>query len=255
MHPIYALWAVPRTTSTAFEWMMRMRGDLACFHEPFGEAWFRGEDAQAPRLSADAPRKAGLSSTGVWENLQRTAETHPVFIKCFPNYSDHLWGEAFLNRFTHSFLIRDPVKVLQSLQKSLDKSSSTDTYTIREMGFEEQRILFDLLCQRDGIAPPVIDSDDLLEDPPTMVAAYCAAIGIPFIPEALSWTPGDRKEVLWYDSDDSVWHASLRDSDGLKAQPRRPTSPDQVPERLKFMYEPFAEAYAHLHTHRVSPKM
>ena len=41
MHPIIAMWAVPRSTSTAFEWMMRQRGDLDCLHEPFGEAWYR----------------------------------------------------------------------------------------------------------------------------------------------------------------------------------------------------------------------
>lgn len=41
MNPIYILWATPRSTSTAFEWMMRMRGDMACFHEPFGEACYR----------------------------------------------------------------------------------------------------------------------------------------------------------------------------------------------------------------------
>jgi hypothetical protein len=45
MNPIYVLWATPRSTSTAFEWMMRMRGDMACFHEPFGEAWYRGDDS------------------------------------------------------------------------------------------------------------------------------------------------------------------------------------------------------------------
>jgi adenylylsulfate kinase len=49
MHPIHVLWATPRTTSTAFEWMMRMRGDMACFHEPFGLAWYQGSDARARR--------------------------------------------------------------------------------------------------------------------------------------------------------------------------------------------------------------
>ena len=34
MHKIVALWAVPRSTSTAFEWMMRQRGDIDCLHEP-----------------------------------------------------------------------------------------------------------------------------------------------------------------------------------------------------------------------------
>mgnify|MGYP004335039397 FL=1 len=28
MHKIVALWAVPCSTSTAFEWMMRQRGDM-----------------------------------------------------------------------------------------------------------------------------------------------------------------------------------------------------------------------------------
>ena len=43
MHKIVTLWAVPRSTSTAFEWMMRQRGDMECLHEPFGEAWYQGE--------------------------------------------------------------------------------------------------------------------------------------------------------------------------------------------------------------------
>lgn len=47
-----------------------------------------------------------------------------------------------------------------------------------------------------GRPPVVIDSDDLLEDPMRMVESYCGAIGIPFIAQALSWTPGDRGEVL-----------------------------------------------------------
>lgn len=29
MHSILALWATPRSTSTAFEWMMRQRGDYS----------------------------------------------------------------------------------------------------------------------------------------------------------------------------------------------------------------------------------
>ena len=49
MTPILALWAVPRSTSTAFEWMMRQRGDFECVHEPFGEAWYFGTDRRTPR--------------------------------------------------------------------------------------------------------------------------------------------------------------------------------------------------------------
>ena len=60
MEKILALWAVPRSTSTAFEWMMRMRGDFECLHEPFGEVWYQGEEPLWPRATQDSLRTPGL---------------------------------------------------------------------------------------------------------------------------------------------------------------------------------------------------
>ena len=57
--PILALWAVPRSTSTAFEWMMRQRGDFECFHEPFGEVWYQGESPLWPRATSERVRTPG----------------------------------------------------------------------------------------------------------------------------------------------------------------------------------------------------
>ena len=89
MHQILVLWATPRSTSTAFEWMMRMRGDLTCFHEPFGEAWYQGEDARWPRIQADSERIAGLTFDSVWQTLRDAASQGPVFSKDFPHYIEH----------------------------------------------------------------------------------------------------------------------------------------------------------------------
>ena len=85
-----------------------------------------------------------------------------------------------------------------------------------------------------------------------MVERYCNAIGIPFIAEALSWEPGSRNEVLWYDGDDSVWHESLKNSDGLKPQPRRETSVEELPQRLQDLYYDFLTHYQHLHQYRLT---
>ena len=254
MYPILALWATPRSTSTAFEWMMRMRGDLACFHEPFGEAWYQGEDARAPRLDPSSPRKPGLSFASVQETLLQAAHKRPVFIKDMPQFTDHLWDSAFLGRFRHSFLIRDPAKVLASLQRSWDKKGDTEGFTRNEIGFDEQRRLFDTLFVQFDKTPVVIDSDDLLEDPEGVVAAYCEAMGIPFIAEALSWEPGSRSEVLWYDGDDSIWHETLKNSDGLKPQPRNKVDLAELPQRLQGLYHEFLPHYQHLYTHRLQPE-
>lgn len=242
---ILALWAVPRSTSTAFEWMMRQRGDFHCLHEPYGEAWYQGEDPLWPRATKSSPRTPGLTLTGVTEKLQTLAAAGPLFIKDFPHYIDHLCNDEWLSLFRHSFLIRHPAKTITSVY---DKWPD---FHEKEVGFAEQRALFDRLADKCGTPPPVLDSDDLLEDPEKMVALWCDSVGIPQIPEALHWEPGARDEVSWWDG--GSFHANLRNSDGLKAQKRRYIEIDDVPQRVKGIYETCLPHYAHLHAFRLRP--
>ena len=83
MHKIIVLWAVPRSTSTAFEWMMRQRGDLNCLHERFGEAWYQGEDPLWPRFTKGEKITPGLTRETVWQDIQTRACKGLVFIKDF----------------------------------------------------------------------------------------------------------------------------------------------------------------------------
>ena len=242
-HPIHVLWAVPRSTSTAFEWMMRQRGDLNCVHEPFGEAWYQGEQPLWPRVAADSVRTPGLTLESVWQNLQAMANEGPVFSKDFAHYITSLWDKEFLANFNHSFLIRDPAKTITSMYKHWPDFDEA------ELGFAEQRELFDKLSDHLGAAPPLIDSDDLLEDPHNIIERWCDAIGIPFIESALSWTPGARDEVSWWDG--GAFHENLRDSDGLKPQERRYVEMDQLPDRVKNIYDRVLLHYDYLYEHRL----
>lgn len=243
MYPIYILWAVPRTTSTAFEWMMRMRGDMTCFHEPFGECWYQGDDALAPRLDADSPRQPGLTFAGVRAALADAAKSRPVFSKDMPQFSDHMWSDDFFAAYTHAFLIRDPAKIMASMARTGEE------FTLKEMGFEDQQRLFDILADRDGHVPFVMDSDDIMEDPQAMVRMYCEAMGFDFKPEALSWEAGARSEVLWYDKD-GKFHDMLKKSDGLKPQRRTYTDPADLPDWAKRQYDAAVPHYRYLHAHR-----
>lgn len=244
MHKILALWATPRSTSTAFEWMMRMRGDMTCFHEPFGEPWYQGEEPLWPRLKADSVRTPGLTFDSVWSKLRTAAEKRPVFVKDFPHYIEHMWTEEFLAHFKHSFLVRDPAKVATSMFKHWPD------FVLQETGFIEQRQLFDRLSDEMGQAPPVIDSDDLLENPNGIVEAYCKAVGIRFMPQALTWEPGARDEVSWYDG--GSWHENLRNSDGLKPQMRQYIDISEAPDRVKEIYAIALPHYKRLRAHRLT---
>ena len=244
MHRILALWAVPRSTSTAFEWMMRQRGDMQCLHEPFGEAWYQGEAPLWPRATADSVRTPGLTLASVLETLKIAASKGPVFSKDFPHYIDHMWSDELLDLFNHSFLIRDPAKTITSMY---DKWPD---FHEKEVGFAEQRELFDRLCDKYGEAPPVLDSDDLLENPHAMVKLWCEAVGIPFLQQALSWEPGARDEVSWWDG--GSFHANLRNSDGLKAQQRKYIDIAEAPDRVKQIHQTVLPHYQHMHTQRLA---
>ena len=244
MHKILVLWATPRSTGTAFEWMMRQRGDMECFHEPFGEWWYEGDGALWPRLTPDSPRKPRLTFEKVWSKLKQAAVRGPVFSKDFPHYIENHWNDEFLGHFNHSFLIRDAAKVVTSVQKRWP-----DVH-LKELAFLEQRELFDRLADRDGKAPPVIDSDDLLENPEGMVSAYCDAAGIPFIQEALTWQAGAGTEAYsWYDG--GSWHETLKASTGLTAQQPGYVDISGAPDHAKRLYEQVLPHYEHLHAYRL----
>ena len=245
MANIVALWAVPRSTSTAFEWMMRQRGDITCLHEPFGEAWYQGEAPLWPRVREDSLRVPGLTLESVWDNMLSLASKGPVFSKDFPHYIDHMWDDEMLSHFTHSFLIRNPAMTITSMY---DKWPD---FHEKEVGFAEQRELFERLMDKTGSPPPVIDSDDLLENPAGIVEAWCKAVGLPFIESALSWEPGARDEVSWWDG--GSFHANLRNSDGLKPQPRKSyINIDEAPARVQDVYERVLPHYEFMRKYRLS---
>lgn len=246
MHRIIILWSTPRTTSTAFEWMMRMRGDMTCFHEPFGEAWYKGDDAACPRLTPQDTRIPGLSAQVVLNRMLVAAQERPVFSKDMPHYIEHIADGPFLSHFTHSFLIRDPEKAIPSIY------SRAPHWDLKEFGFKDHRWLFDKVTEHNGRVPPVIDSDDLLSNPHGTIAAWCKAVEIPFIPEALSWKPGNRDQVSWYDS--GSWHDALKNSDGLKPQPRTYGDIASAPAAVKEIYDMALPHYQHLYAHRLQPK-
>ena len=237
------LWATPRSTSTAFEWMMRQRGDFHCFHEPFNELYYYGEDRRSER-DAGVAAKPGHDYASVWSDLETRALEENLFLKDFAYSVEHFLDEAMLDRMTHSFLIRDPYQVIQGLDRHWPDCSFT------EVGLESLARLFDRIAERDGKIPPVMASTDLLADPAATTRAYCAAVGIEFIGEALEWEPGERSEVSWYGEGTGPWHDSLRLSSGIKPQ-KTDYPPLERDSRLMDLYQRSLPYYEHLFAHKL----
>src|SRR4051812_38426331 len=202
---VYALWSAPRARSTAFFRSMLERGDLLALHEPLeGLIYFGSTEVEGRTFESPASLLAWLRDGTPCVN---------VFMK---ETTDHRVLEAvladrpFVAGARHAFLIRRPEEIAASLY-ALEPRMRADS-----IGLEA---LHDLHAAVSDIAehrPVIIESDDLVARPEATMAAYCAAVGLPFIPEALTWEPGERSE--WRRS--ARWHVDVGASSGFE-QPER----------------------------------
>lgn len=243
MKDIIALWGVPRSVSSAFNQMMMRRGDVSAHHEPFGEVYYYGEERAAAR-DQGAPTRPGLSYASVWRALREAAGEKVVFFKDFPFQLEPVLTDSFLDQCVHSFLIRDPAKTVES------NYAKWPDITVKELGFEAQHRLFNRLCERNGTPPPVIDAEELLDDAHGILRAWCSAVGLPFIEEALSWKGDTPKSVSWFDGD--RFHGNLKASDGLKRQ-KRGYPPVASDPRMVELYLDCVPHYRALYAHRLTP--
>ncbi|HEV2742057.1 MAG TPA: hypothetical protein VGV91_02770, partial [Rubrobacter sp.] len=114
-HKPIALWAVPRSISTAFERVFVEREDFEVLHEPFSDAYYYGPDRMSDRF-ADAEPKPEHSFEKV---LQRVLEPQDkrVFVKDMAYQAKGVLSPDFAGRFVNTFIVRDPKYVLVSLYK------------------------------------------------------------------------------------------------------------------------------------------
>jgi hypothetical protein len=116
----------------------------------------------------------------------------------------------------NAFLIRAPERVLASYVRKRAEVKLAD------IGFVRQAEIFNRVADRLGAAPPVIDAEDVLGDPPRLLRALCTALGVPFMEEMLAWPPGRRAtDGVWA----AHWYGAVERSTGFSAPARELAAP------------------------------
>src|ERR671911_1556283 len=174
-----ALWAVPRSLSTAFERVFVERDDLEVLHEPFSASYYYSEDRLSNRYS-DVEPKAENNYENVLAEVFKPRERR-LFLKDMPYQAKGVLSPEFISRFTNTFIIRDPKYVLTSLYKMWPD------FTLEETGFEQLYRLFRYATELDPEDVVVVDAMTFSENPVGVLSAYCEHLEIPFRTDALSW--------------------------------------------------------------------
>ncbi len=209
---------------------MLEHGGLIALHEPFDNIADHGSTMVNGHPVADP---AKLITT-----LRGLAGTGRVFFKETTDRRHHavLADRRFLAEVTHTFLIRAPAEIAASCY-----ALQGQRLTLPEIGLEHAYDLYQAILAAGGNHPVVVDSGDLIADPDATVAAYCAAVGIPFIRSALHWAPGDRDE--WRPS--ARWHVRVSESTGFTPSPtsyETTTANNAMLARYSAHHEPFYQA-------------
>jgi Sulfotransferase domain len=217
------LWSGPRNISTALMYSFAQRDDTVVYDEPLYAHYLCHTPAREYHPGADEVI-AEMENDGEKVVRDLILGEQPKPVAFFKNMTHHLVdiNLDFLSETINVLLIRDPVDMLPSYAKQIEKPTLTD------VGYKAHIELLEYI-QAIGQNPPVLDSKQILLNPKKVLSELCERIGIPFQENMLSWKAGARPEDgCWA----KYWYKSVHQTTGFgKYIPK--TEP--FPEKLKLL--------------------
>ncbi len=235
-----AMWSGPRNISTAMMRAWENRPDTVVIDEPFYAFYLRATGAEHP--GAEEVMACGETD---WRKVVaelttgRPASGQIIYQKQMTHHLLPEIGREWLGEVTNCFLIRHPREVITSYLRKNRAPAPED------VGYPQQVEIFEWVRRRTGITPAVIDARDVLENPARVLRSLCEAVSVEFSAAMLSWPPGLREsDGVWA----KHWYAEVERSTGFRHYVEKN---DEVPERLRGVYERCLEAYEQLRAHRL----
>ena len=213
------MWSGPRNISTAMLRSFGARGDCFVSDEPFYGCFLQDTGVDHP-MAAEVIAAMDCD----WHSVARALagdppQGQPLWYQ--KHMTHHMTGPVQpddLEGVRHAFLIREPARMIASYLGKREAVSADD------LGYHTQRAFFERIAERQGVAPPVVDSADVLRDPAGTLAALCAALGIIWDPAMLSWEPGRRATdgvwaPHWYNRVEATTGFAVPDESKVKLPP------------------------------------
>jgi len=233
-----AMWSGPRNISTAMMYSFGNRPDCEAWDEPFYAFALVHHGNDHPMRDEIV---AAYDSD--WDSLVRKCTApgrKPILYQ--KHMTHHMlpgYDRSWILGLTNAFLIRSPERVLASYARKWSD------VTLRGIGFVEQAEIFDMVAQNLGRAPPVIDAEDVLEDPRHSLTGLCAACGIPFDEAMLAWPAGPKPfDGVWAPH----WYNAVWASTGFS---KPESSPVRLPDHLQRIADAALPLYERLAAHRM----
>ena len=236
------MWSGPRNISTAMMYAFANRPDCTAWDEPF-YAWYLKTTGLDHPLADQVIAAGDTDASRVIAACTCTRADKTLFYQ--KHMCQHMLpglDRQWIASLNNAFLIRAPEKVLASYHKKRAQ------VTLDDIGFVQQRQIFDQICDHLGHAPPVIDSERFLQNPRAQLEVLCAALAIPFTTTMLSWPAGPKKvDGIWANH----WYGAAWKSTGFATPSPRPVD---LPDHLQKIAEQARPGYEALRKFAIQAK-
>lgn len=211
-----AMWSGPRNLSTAMMRSFSSRPDTIVSDEPFYGCYLKHSGDPQP-MAEEVIASMDCDWSSVAHKLTGPAPCNAA-VWYQKHMAHHMVGPVEhhdLAGLTHAFLIREPQRVVASY------FAKRERVTPEHLGSAKQLEFFEREADRIGHAPPVVDTGDLLRDPPGVLKLLCEALGLSWTSQMLSWAPGPHPcDGIW----GAHWYDAVNRSCGFESSPERPLS-------------------------------
>jgi hypothetical protein len=235
---VIALWAVPRSVSTTFEKAFSQHPQARVVHEPFTDCYYFGSERRSGRYGVQ-PSKLGCDAANALDAVTR--ERAPVvFVKDLAFQAEPYLSDDVLRGVSNTFILRHPAAVLRSLLPL------KPDFTEDEFGFTALRRLWRRVRGM-GLDAVVVEGDGFRANPASVLRAYCAKVGVGFVPQMLHWPDGRIRPWDPTEAESQAkWHRTLEASLGVL--PPHPVQEVEVSADRRCLYARALDIYESLAT-------
>ena len=230
-----AMWSGPRNISTAMMRAWENRADTNVVDEPFYACYLTATGIEHP-MQQQVLASQSSDWAEVITDVLSAPLTPPAHIQYQKHMTQHMVGPIDPNWFaslTHAFLIRHPAQVVASYREKRGSVTADD------IGFAQQRKLFELAQSVTDAPPPVIESSDVLKNPKQALSALCKALDLAFDEAMLQWPAGRRaSDGVWAPH----WYHAVEASTGFA--PYQAKTPELSAQERRVVSECLDDYYA-----------
>lgn len=239
---VIAIWAVPRSVSTAFEKTFTCLPSVRVVHEPFANCYYFGPSRRSDRYG-NVKEVADFDGARAMQSVAPSVGETVIFKELCFQAAGYV-SDDFLASVTNTFMLRHPDAVVASLRRL------KPDFTEDELGFTPLGEIFGRVAEL-GQSRIVVEGEIFRAAADPVLRAYCDLVGLPFEPKMLQWHDGRIRRWAPHEAESQAkWHSTLEASTGIEPPPRdRPPPASDLGDA----YNRAMAIYNQVRVHALSP--